>query len=125
SDLGGGSVDFSVTTNTPSESFTSDHAVLEATGLPTYVVNVTSDTTRCDDPSFPAPSPAPTPTPAPTGGAQCTLRGAITAANASPGRDASGLAIPGTPSFSTHPSGQPPTTTHPVAIDALNQHDSQ
>ena len=120
SDLGRGSVDFSVTTNPPSESFTSDHAVLEATGLPTYVVNVTSDTTRCDDPSFPAPSPAPTPTPAPTGGAQCTLRGAITAANASPGRDAIGFAIPGTPPFTIQPSGQLPTTTDPVVIDALN-----
>ena len=111
-DLGVGRVDFSVAYDSGAP-LSSDHIVLEANGLPTYVVDVAADTSRCDDLSGPAPT-------TPPGGFQCSLRGAINLANASAGRDAIGFAIPGTPPFTINPLSALPTATEGVIIDAMN-----
>jgi parallel beta-helix repeat protein len=111
-DLGARAAKFSVATV---PLVTSDVVDLTLTARATYDVNVTADTTRCDDPSGPGPAPTLSP-----GGPQCTLRGAILLANASPGRDAIGFAIPGTAPLTINPLSALPSATEGVIIDATN-----
>ncbi len=88
-------------TTTPTPSNT---PIPTAAGVQTYVVNVTDDNSDgvCD-------------------ATHCSLREAITAANASPGTDAISFNIPGTAPFTILPLLALPNITDPVIIDGNTQ----
>src|SRR6267378_5010434 len=104
SDLGLGTVDFSVQTIPSSGAGFSDHVLLKANGIATYEVIQTDDANVCDE----------------LPGSPCTIRGAINSANAFAGRDAIGFKIPGSAPFSIKPLTALPFATDPVIIDATN-----